>query len=61
MLFRSYLKALTAFFGINDFVMVSAYGLDISTVVETDNRIEKSKQQAVKLAQEIIAKEMDSK
>ena len=56
-----YLKALTAFFGINDFVKVSAYGLDISTEVETDNRIEKSKQQAVKLAQEIIAKEMDSK
>ena len=56
-----YLKALTEFIVINDFVMLSAYGLDISTVVETDNRIEKSKQQAVKLAQEIIAKEMDSK
>ena len=56
-----YLKALAAFFGIKDFEMVSAYGLDISTAVETNNRIEKAKRQAVKLAQGIIAREKDSK
>lgn len=56
-----YIKALTMFFGIKDFEMVSAYGLDISSAAETENRIEKAKQQAVKLAQTIIAREKESK
>lgn len=56
-----YLKALSMFFGINNFEMVSAYGLDISTAVETENRIEQAKKQAVELAQTIIAVEKDSK
>lgn len=56
-----YLKALALFFGIKDFEMVSAYGLDISTASETENRIEKAKRQAIELAQRIIAKEKDSK
>ncbi|MDE6868192.1 MAG: NAD(P)H-dependent oxidoreductase [Clostridia bacterium] len=56
-----YLKALTIFFGIKDFEMVSAYGLDVSTATETENRIEMAKQQAIKLAQMLIDREKESK
>ena len=56
-----YLKALTIFFGIKDFEMVSAYGLDMCTAAETEKRIRKAKEQAVQLARTIIAREKDNK
>lgn len=56
-----YIQALAMFFGIKDFEMISAYGLDINTAVEIECRIKKAIQQAVTVAQTIIAREKENK
>lgn len=55
-----YLKALTSFFGIKEFEMISAYGMDINTLSETEKRIEEAKQKAVEVAQAIINRERNN-
>lgn len=52
-----YLRALGLFFGINNFEMVSAYGLDIVSAAEIERRIEEAKQAALQVAQKLIDRE----
>lgn len=55
-----YLKALALFFGIKNFEMVSAYGLDVSSAAETERRIEEAKQRAIQMAQMRIVRENEA-